>query len=76
MERRLKLAKALLNPKDFVLIVTIDKHEYLHLGCLLEEIFRGAHIQMVSIVNNRAGTGRAYEFDRINICLFCSIWRR
>ncbi len=66
MERRLKLAKELLNPRDSVLIVTIDEHEYLHLGCLLEEIFRGANIQMVSIINNRAGTGRAYEFARIN----------
>ena len=34
MEKRLKLAKKLLNPKDSVLIVTIDEKEYLHLGCL------------------------------------------
>ena len=32
MEKRLKLAKKLLNPKDSVLIVTIDEKEYLHLG--------------------------------------------
>ena len=41
MERRLLLAKELLNPADSVLIVTIDEHEYLHLGCLLEEMFGG-----------------------------------
>jgi len=29
MERRLKLAKELLNPNDSVLIVTIDEKEYL-----------------------------------------------
>ena len=45
MDRRLKLAKKLLNPKDSVLIVTIDEKEYLHLGCLLEEIFPEAQIQ-------------------------------
>ena len=37
MEKRLKLAKKLLNPKNSVMIVTIDEKEYLHLGCLLEE---------------------------------------
>ena len=40
MERRLKLAKQLLNPDDSVLIVTIDEKEYLRLGLLLEQIFR------------------------------------
>lgn len=40
MEKRLKIAKKLLNPNDSVLIVTIDEKEYLHLGCLLEEMFR------------------------------------
>jgi adenine-specific DNA-methyltransferase len=35
MERRLLVAKKLLNPKDSVLIVTIDEKEYLRLGLLL-----------------------------------------
>ena len=39
MERRLLLAKELLNPDDSVLIVTIDEKEYLRLGLLLEQIF-------------------------------------
>ena len=39
MESRLLLAKKLLNPKNSVMIVTIDEKEYLHLGCLLEEMF-------------------------------------
>ena len=36
MERRLKLAKQLLNPNDSVLIVTIDEKEYLRLVQLRE----------------------------------------
>ena len=39
MERRLELAKRLLNPEDSVLIVTIDEKEYLRLGMLLEQMF-------------------------------------
>ena len=52
MEKRLKLAKKLLNPKDSVLIVTIDEKEYLHLGCLLEEVFSDAKMQMISSAIN------------------------
>ena len=49
MERRLKMAKRLLNPRESVLIVTIDEKEYLRLGLLLEQVFVGARIQMVSV---------------------------
>lgn len=58
MKRRLLLAKRLLNPKDSVLIVTIDEKEYLHLGCLLEELFPEARMQMVSSVINPKGVTR------------------
>ncbi|MCD8110558.1 MAG: site-specific DNA-methyltransferase [Clostridiales bacterium] len=64
MEKRLKLAKKLLNPKDSVLIVTIDEKEYLHLGCLLEELFSEAKIQMVSITINPSGAKRDGLFSR------------
>jgi adenine-specific DNA-methyltransferase len=64
MKRRLKIAKKLLNPKDSVLIVTIDEKEYLHLGCLLEEMFPEARMQMISSVINPAGAGRASDFAR------------
>ena len=70
MQRRLALAKKLLNPKDSVLIVTIDEKEYLHLGCLLEQLFPEANIQMVSVTINHAGTGRAYDFARVNEYVF------
>ena len=64
MQKRLKLAKKLLNPKDSVLIVTIDEKEYLHLGCLLEELFPEARMQMVNIIINKNGVSRSNEFKR------------
>lgn len=64
MEKRLKLAKKILNPKDSVMIVTIDEKEYLHLGCLLEEMFPDARIQMISDVINPRGTTRDGSFSR------------
>lgn len=70
MEKRLKLAKRLLNPKDSVLIVTIDEKEYLHLGCLLEEMFPDANMQMVSSVINPKGNRRDNEFSRCEEYIF------
>lgn len=64
MESRLKIAKKLLNPEDSVLIVTIDELEYHHLGCLLEQMFPEAKIQMVSSVINPKGNRRDNEFSR------------
>lgn len=70
MEKRLKLAKKLLNPADSVLIVTIDEKEYLHLGCLLEELFTEECVSMVSTVINRHGSMRFSEFTRVNEYVF------
>ena len=69
-ERRLKIAKKLLNPDDSVLIVTIDEKEYLHLGCLLEEMFPDANIQMVSSVIAQNASARKGQFSRNNEFLF------
>lgn len=66
MQKRLKIAKKLLNPKDSVLIVTIDEKEYLHLGCLLEELFPEAKMQMISSVISRKSSARSNEFARNN----------
>lgn len=63
MKRRLLLAKKLLNPNDSVLICTIDEKEYLHLGCLLEELFPEARMQMVSVAIHASGVSRS-EFSR------------
>ncbi|MCD0502130.1 site-specific DNA-methyltransferase [Bordetella petrii] len=66
MERRLLIAKELLNPADSVLIVTIDEKEYLRLGLLLEQIFSEARIQMISSVISQKGSARTGEFSRCN----------
>jgi len=65
-ERRLLIAKELLNPSDSVLIVTIDEKEYLRLGILLQQTFPGASMQMISTLINSKGTGRANEFRRVD----------
>ena len=70
MQKRLKLAKKLLNPQESVLIVTIDEKEYLHLGCLLEEIFLEARMQMISSVINPKGNRRDNEFSRCEEYIF------
>ena len=69
MKKRLLLAKKLLNPKDSVLIVTIDEKEYLRLGCLLEEMFPEARIQMISSCINPGGASRG-TFRRVDEYLY------
>lgn len=64
MERRLLVAKELMNPADSVLLVTIDENEYQRLGLLLEQVFPEANISMVSSVINPAGAGRDADFSR------------
>ncbi|ORW10597.1 DNA methyltransferase [Mycobacterium kyorinense] len=66
MERRLKLAGELLNPRDAVLIVTIDEKEVHRLGLLLEQVFPEARIQMISTVINRKGVYRDAGFRRVD----------
>jgi adenine-specific DNA-methyltransferase len=71
MERRLLIAKELLNPADAVLIVTIDEKEYLRLGLLLEQIFPEGRIQMItSVINPRAGVSRPDAFTRTDEYIF------
>jgi len=70
MERRLLVAKELLNPADSVLIVTIDEKEYLRLGLLLEQAFPEGRMQMVSSVINPNGTSRPDAFNRTDEYLF------
>lgn len=70
MKSRLSIAKKLLNPDNSVLIVTIDEKEYLHLGCLLEEMFPSASIQMISCQINPAPVARKNQFGRTDEYLF------
>jgi adenine-specific DNA-methyltransferase len=65
MERRLLLAKELLDPTDSVLVVSIDEKEYLRLGLLLDQIFPDATIEMVTSVISAKGVARIGQFSRV-----------
>jgi adenine-specific DNA-methyltransferase len=69
MERRLLLAKELLNPNDSVLIIAIDENESLRLGMLLEQTLPEASIQMVTVVINPSGAS-GDGFSRVEEYLF------
>ncbi len=71
MEKRLRLAKKLLNPSTGVLVVTIDEHEVHRLRMLLDEIFSDFYIQMVTYVSNPTGATQG-RFSRIEeYALYC-----
>ena len=70
MQRRLEVARDLLNPEDSVLIVTIDEKEYLRLGLLLEQVFPGARIQMVAAQITPQGNPRNRQFYRTDEYIF------
>lgn len=70
-QRRLLLAKDLLNPACSVLIVTIDEHEVHRLRMLLEQTFPSARIQMVTIVVNPKGVAQG-GFARVEeYAIYC-----
>lgn len=69
MQKRLKIAKRILNPDTGVLIVTIDEHEVHHLRILLEEIFTGANIRMITSVINPKGVSQG-SFARVEEYIF------
>ena len=70
MKSRLDIAKDLLNPERSVLICTIDEKEYLHLGCMLEEMFPTARMQMISDAINPKGVARS-GFSRNDEYIYC-----
>ncbi|MFF0111359.1 site-specific DNA-methyltransferase [Streptomyces prasinus] len=66
MERRLKLAQRLLNPEESVLIVTIDENEVHRLAILLQQLFAGSKVQMVTVLINPAGASIIDQFSRVD----------
>lgn len=70
MERRLRVAGELLDPKKSVLIVSIDEKEYLRLGLLIEQAFPHASVQMVSAQVNPANVSRRGGFGRNDEYIF------
>lgn len=66
MERRLLLAKELLDPNDSVLIVTIDEKECARLGLLLQQTFPGARMQMITtLINPQGVSSGSGRFSRV-----------
>ena len=70
MERRLQVAKELLNPEGSVLIVTIDEKEYLRLGLLIGQVFPESPTQMVTSVIAPSGQPRGNQMSRVEEYLF------
>jgi adenine-specific DNA-methyltransferase len=70
IDKRLRLAKRLLNPDCSTLIITIDEKEYLRLGLVIEDVFKGERIQMVSTLINPASVARAGGFGRSDEYIF------
>lgn len=66
MERRLLVARELLNPSESVLIATIDEKEFLRLGMLLEQVFPEHRIRMISTLINPKGVGVSEGFKRVD----------
>lgn len=66
MQRRLEVARELLNPDDSVLIVTIDEKEVHRLALLLDQTFPDASVQIISTVISPSGAARNREFTRVN----------
>nr|WP_255680300.1 DNA methyltransferase [Azonexus sp. R2A61] len=70
MERRLLVAKELLKPFDSILICSIDEDEVHRLALLLEQIFSGSRIQMITTVINPKGASLGGDFSRVEEHLF------
>ena len=73
MQRRLKLAKKLLNPKNSVMMITIDDIELCHLKILLDELFPECGMQIVDMVINpkgKAKVGRLSQVDEYLILVY------
>jgi adenine-specific DNA-methyltransferase len=74
MQRRLLLAKQLMNTERSVLIVTIDENELHRLGLLIEQCFPGSLTQVVSIVINPSGASRGGGLSRVEeYAIFCFV---
>jgi len=66
MERRLLLAKELLNPDESVLILAIDENELSRIKLLLEQLFPGSKIQVITVLVNPAGASIIDQFSRVD----------
>ena len=73
MQKRLRLAKRILNPEKSILIISIDDNELYSLGCLLSELFPEAERQIIDITINpkgKARDGRLSQVDEYLLILY------
>lgn len=66
MEKRLKIAKKLLNPSDSILMLTIDDNELSHVKILMEELFSECQIQIVDMFINPKGKARIGRLSQVD----------
>ena len=66
MEKRLKLAKKILNPQDSILMITIDDVELCHLKLLLESLFPECSFQIVDMVINPKGKAKVGRLSQVD----------
>lgn len=66
MEKRLKIAKKILNPADSILLLTIDDNELSHIKILLDELFPECQIQIVDMFINPKGKARIGRLSQVD----------
>lgn len=66
MEKRLRIAKKLLNPYDSILMLTIDDNELSHIKILLDELFSECQIQIVDMFINPKGKARIGRLSQVD----------
>lgn len=66
MEKRLRIAKKLLNSADSILMLTIDDNELSHIKILLDELFPECQIQIVDMFINPKGKARIGRLSQVD----------
>ena len=66
MEKRLRIAKKLLNPNNSILMLTIDDNELSHIKILLDELFSECQIQIVDMFINPKGKARIGRLSQVD----------
>lgn len=69
MEKRLKIAKRILNPDSGVIVIAIDDNELNSLGLLIEDVFNGYKKFCITVVHNPNGN-QGKNFGITNEFLF------
>ncbi len=69
MEKRLRIAKRILNPDSGVIVIAIDDNELNSLGLLIEEVFNGYKKFCITVVHNPNGN-QGKNFGITNEFLF------